>query len=50
MSPLLDDKYNLKKFFSENIKKTLCYAADLSRFFVYNFENMRNKNRFKTGK
>ena len=39
-----------KKKFSENIRKTLCYAANQTRFFVYNFENMQNKNRFKTGK
>ena len=39
-----------KKKFSENIRKTLCYAADQTRFFVYNFEIMQKKNRFKTGK
>jgi hypothetical protein len=34
---------NTKKKFSENIRKTLCYAADQTRFFVYNFEIMQKK-------
>jgi hypothetical protein len=38
-----------KKKISENIRKTLCYAADQTRFF-YNFEIIQKKNRFKTGK
>jgi hypothetical protein len=41
---------NTEKKISENIRKTLCYAADQTRFFVYNFEIMQIKNRFKTGK
>ncbi len=32
-----------KKKISENIRKTLCYAADQTRFFVYNFEIMQKK-------
>jgi len=32
-----------KKKISENIRKTLCYAADQTRFFVYNFEIMKKK-------
>jgi hypothetical protein len=32
-----------KKKFSENIRKTLCYAADQTRFFIYNFEIMQKK-------
>jgi hypothetical protein len=32
-----------KKKFSENIRKTLCYAADQTRFFVYNFKIMQKK-------
>ena len=38
MSPLLDSKYNLKKFFSKKIKKSLCYAAvsiyELSKMYL----------------
>ncbi len=34
---------NPKKKISENIRKTLCYAADQTRFFVYNFEIMQKK-------
>ncbi len=32
-----------KKKFKENIRKKLCYAADQTRFFVYNFEIMQKK-------
>ena len=43
MSHLLDSKYiKLKK-----IKKTLCYAAEQTCSFVFNFENMQKKIDFK---